>query len=107
MWMNEWDIEEALHRLNTDETPNLYAGAVAVDALRRWTNRNSDGWHIWNKPSRAAASLQTLLHDADRYTPVDITDADLSKALRPVKSFLTRHGVDHTVILPAPAKAAA
>lgn len=98
MWMNEWDIAEALDRFDTPDTPNLHKGAQVVDALREWTNRNSDGWAYWHTPSRAAGSLMTLLHSVDRFDPTDIEKADLTKALRPIKAFLTRHKVDHALI---------
>jgi len=89
-WMNEWDIEEALRRFKNPETPNLYDGAMVLDRLAAFTNRNSDGWHVWNVPSNAAKNLQTLLTSVDRWEPVDVTEAEIDKALRPIKAFYTR-----------------
>lgn len=102
-WMNEWDIEDALRRFYPDETPNLATGAQVVATLAHWTNQNSDGWCYWQKPSRAASSLMTLLEAARRPNyngdMVDITAAQLAKVLRPIKAFLTRQGVPYDVIL--------
>lgn len=107
-WMNEYEVEDALRRWSPGETPNLAAGAQILDSLRGWANRNSDGWVYWPKPSRAAASLQTLLQagearERNRYTngeqPRDATAAELKKALSPIKAFLTRQGVDHDLVL--------
>jgi len=106
-WMNEWEIEEIVERFDASETPNLAAGAHALQALEYWTNRNSDGWPYWQKPSRAAVRLMTLLNDEKRdpalsgrrdYDPSDVTKAELAKALTPIKSFLTRQGVAHTLL---------
>ncbi|MGV8972213.1 MAG: hypothetical protein ACOH10_07810 [Rhodoglobus sp.] len=106
MFMNEWDIENALRRFNTGETPNLAAGARTLSALAEWTNRNSDGWAYWPKPCRAAKSLMTLLEAAEAAQRrgwsygdfTDVTAADLAKALRPIKAFLTRQGVSYDVL---------
>lgn len=94
MWMNEYDVQDAVNRFGQAETPNLATGAQALYDLMNWTNRNSDGWPYWNKPSRAAKSLMEMLHAADRFDPQDVTAADLAKALRPVKAFLTRQKAD-------------
>ena len=98
LFMNDWEIENALRRFNSDQTPNLAAGARALAALADWTNRNSDGWAYWPKPCRAAKSLQTLLQSVDRFDPADVSAADLNKALRPIKAFLTRQGVSYDVL---------
>ena len=89
-WMNEWDVEDAVRRFNYANTPNLAEGARVLDNLVRWTNRNSDGWPYWRKPSRAASQLMGLLEGVDRYDPDDITAAQLKKALAPIKAFFTR-----------------
>lgn len=96
--MNEWDIEDAVRRFNPAETPNLATGARILFALAKWTNDNSDGWCYWPKPSRAASSLMAVLESADRYDPVDVTAAELAKALRPIKAFLTRNGGAHDLL---------
>jgi hypothetical protein len=109
MWMNEWEVEDAVERF-TDETPNLHRGVGILSRLMRWTNNNSDGWPYWQKPSNAAGKLMDHLHAAMRsYAVKDITEAELKKALSPIKAFLTKQGVDHALILeeppPAPRRA--
>jgi hypothetical protein len=96
MWMNEYEVAQAI--FNFHDTPNLLQGALVLDKLTIWTNRNSDGWPYWQKPARAAKSLMALLQGADRFNPVDISEADLKKALSPIKAFLTRQGVDHAQV---------
>ena len=99
MWMNEWDVQDMRLRLHdTDNCPNLRDGADTLFRLMAWTNQNSDGWPYWQKPARAAARLMDLLQAADRFDPQDCTEAELKKAYTPIKSFLTRQGVDHPVV---------
>ena len=109
MWMNEYDVDEAVRLFDANEVPNLARGATTLANLVRWTNSNSDGWPYWSKPSNAAKSLQTMLsdrtyaarfgHDRQGRPLSDVTKPELDKALRPVKAFLTRQGVDHDMIL--------
>lgn len=90
LYMNSYEIEEAVLRFGRGDTPNLQQAALILERLRGWTNRNSDGWAYWPKPCRAAKRLQELLQEVDRYRPVDCTEAELAAALRPIKAFLTR-----------------
>lgn len=93
-WMNEWDIEEAIRKFKKPETPNLYDGITIIDKLAAWTNHYSDGWHSWPKPSNAANSLMELLQRKDPSRPWaekgDVTEAEIDKAVAPIKAFLTR-----------------
>lgn len=101
MWMNEWDIERALDTFSETDTPNLLYGAQVLDKLREWTDSNSDGWAFWPKPAKAASRLSGILYDAlvkEMHGLTDITDQELRSACRPVKAFLTRHGVSHCEI---------
>jgi hypothetical protein len=107
MWMNEYEVEEALARFDEEQTPNLYKGAVQLERLVAWVNSNSDGWPYWNPPARAANRLMERLHEADienrRGREVtDLTDAELKTLLRPVKTFLTKRGEDAEKILNPP-----
>lgn len=102
-WMNEWEIDQAGAWL-TEDQPNLIRVANALVRLKDWTNANSDGWPYWRKPAQAAAKLMDLLHAAEvTYwrggTVPDITTQDVTKALRPVKAFLTREGADWAEVL--------
>lgn len=97
MWMNEYDIEEALNR--TPEGTNLERGARVLYCLKNWTNENSDGWPYWKKPSNAAKKLMDILDTAsrNRYAE-DCSEAELKAAFTPIKSFLTRQEVPHSII---------
>lgn len=103
-WMNEYDIEEALRFTAIHELPNLRRGAEVLSKLKDWTNSHSDGWPYWQKPAKAADRLMVLLQAATTAYHLggdreDITQAALNKALVPIKSFLTRQGVDHAEVL--------
>lgn len=98
LFMNEHDVEGALRLFNDVDTPNLYRAAESLALLVDWTNSHSDGWAYWPKPCRAAKGLQQLLQDGitayRRGAEQDCTEADLKKALVPVRAFLTRQGAD-------------
>lgn len=98
-FMNEYDIEDAVRAFTPEEFPNNAKGARVLQNLMRWTNRNSDGWPYWSKPSKAAAKLQDILPSPYHYDAEDITDAELKKALTPIKRFLTTQGVPHEEVL--------
>ena len=96
MWLNEYDVEEAARKGAYEvERPNLRRATEVLLELVEWTNSNSDGWPYWQKPSKASAKLQELVHA--RYfgawnarQDADITDAELKAALTPIKAFHTR-----------------
>lgn len=102
-WMNEYEIEDALRMTAVEEVANLRKGAETLNRLKDWTNRNSDGWPYWSKPAKAAEKLMTALSAAQtasfRGGVEDLTDAELKKLLTPIKSFLTRQGVDHSEVI--------
>ncbi len=104
MWLNEYEVDDAQHRFDPDDTPNLLRAARILRRLVQWTNHNSDGWPYWQKPAKAAGQLMELIYRADRFDPQDVTEAELSKALRPIKAFLTRQGVQHDAILSEPVR---
>lgn len=103
-WMNEYEIEDALRLFAREEKPNLRRGAETLSNLKEWTNSNSDGWPYWSKPAKAATRLMDELVQATSsirtfHEVKDLTDAELRKALTPIKAFLTRQGVDHSEVI--------
>lgn len=95
-FMNDYDIASARSRFGRGVTPNRLALAIVVDNLAEETNLVSDGWAYWTKPVRAAAKAIELIESTaypeyERRQHEDITDAELAAAVRPIKSFLTRH----------------
>lgn len=103
-FMNEYDIEEALRFTAVNELPTLRKGAEALSNLKNWTNSHSDGWPYWQKPVRSAnklmEALETARNSSYRGEEVkDLTDAELKRALSPIKAFLTREGVSHDEVL--------
>lgn len=107
LFMNEYEIEDALRRVDPDHEPVLAEAVVVLANLAAWTNANSDGWAYWPKPCNAAKGLQQAIQDHQRWERseyqrprqgAEITAASLKKALSPIKAFLTRQGVDHAVL---------
>lgn len=101
-FMNDYDLDNARLRFTRSSTPNRLALVMVVDLLREWTNSHSDGWAYWPKPVRAAQRAIELIEsrtsrENDEQERVDITDAEMVAAVRPIKSFLTRQGVDKRV----------
>ena len=96
-YWNDYDIAQQYRRCVN--SPNLLVAVQTVDRLRMWTNRNSDGWAYWPKPVRAARKAMELVDSGDHWDFDDVTEAELKRALVPIKSFLTRHGVDHDEVL--------
>jgi hypothetical protein len=103
LFMNEYDVADAKRRYA--EHPVLGPATTTLANLVEWTNANSDGWPYWSKPCRAAKALQRLIQgdpptswrDDER---VDATPEKLRLALRPIKSFRTRHGASFDIVEP-------
>lgn len=106
LFMNECDVQEAAERYA--EHPVLGPATRTLVNLVEWTNRNSDGWPYWSKPCRAAERLQRLIEGDDHprgragarfdLKREDATVVAYRKALRPIKSFRTRHGADFDIV---------
>lgn len=105
-WLNEHEIDRLVQELDPTETPNLALGARRLRRLAYWANTNSDGWHVWPLPGRAAGKLQELLTEKarglNRFDPRDCTDRELVVATAPIKAFLTKRHVDHAEIIDDP-----
>jgi hypothetical protein len=104
MFMNEWDVENAVRRYSDDaDLPNLGTAARTLSALVDYVNSHSDGWPYWTAAQRAAKGLTDALqsaNDADRRGEVpDMSKAALVKALASVKRFLTKNSVEHAQVL--------
>lgn len=97
-FMNTYEIEDAARRYDPATYRHLAIGVLVLARLVNWANRNSDGWAYWPKPTRAANRLIELIQGVDRFDPEDVTATDLKRACVPIKSFLTRQGVDHAEI---------
>ena len=98
-YWNEYDIVQQERRARNNHCPNRLEGVDVVARLKDWADRNSDGWAYWPKPVRAAKNLMVLVESGDHWVCDDVTETELKRALVPVKSFLTRHGVEHSEVL--------
>jgi hypothetical protein len=97
-FMNDYDLEYARIRFTRSAKPNRLALVMAVDHLREWADTHSDGWAYWPKPCRAAEQAIRLIESTtseanDEQERVDITEAQMLAAVRPIKAFLTRQKV--------------
>lgn len=91
MWMNEAEIEYAASQRH--ECRNVRKGVNLLLRLMQAVNRQSDGWHSWPAPGKSAEGLMTLLQSKGNLqhgTHDTITDAELKKAVGPIKSMVTR-----------------
>lgn len=95
MFMNEYEIREARERWSTSDHPVMKPATRALYAFMQTVNDNSDGWPYWRPASKAATKLMALV-DGDRFDDerVDATPKALRAALTPIKSFLTRKGLE-------------
>ena len=103
MYMNQWDIEEAVeqHRRH----PVLGKAARFLQAFAREVDAHSDGWMYWRQPVNAARQLIALLQPYRYQRPFDKplpepTERDYVKALAPIKSFMTRRGLAAGMTMP-------
>ena len=85
LYMNAKDIQQAIHRYA--EHPVLGPAARFLDEFREEVNQHSDGWAYWTLPCRAAKRLQEMILGTRPATLVEF-----HKALRPIRSFMTRRG---------------
>ena len=100
MWMNEWDVEEAVDFWQ--KHPTLGPATQTLQNLVNIVNRNSDGWPYWQKPSRAANKLRERIDPATNTKRGwgvhrgsefhDPTAAEVRKTYTPIKAFITGMG---------------
>lgn len=88
LYMNQGEIEMAFHRFPTG---SVKSKAVKILIAHMETvNENSDGWAYWKAPVNAAKRLMELIQGPN--TVSELTQAECLKlALRPLKSFYTKH----------------
>ena len=104
-YLNEFEVEDAERVFHLEGHPNLYRGAQIVHELMDYADANSDGWHVWKAPRKAADRLiETVDYGRREHLHGrlfgDIREEQLNSLLRPVKAFLTREKVDYRADLP-------
>lgn len=100
-YMNDYDIARAAS--HHADHPILGPAVETLQNLVDWTNSHSDGWAYWPKPCRAACKLITLIDGDGTWFYLygdrdDVTAEAYRAALRPLKSFRTRHGADFDIV---------
>lgn len=94
-FMNEYDI--AYRRTQYSSHPILGPATRTLQNLSIAANRNSDGWAYWPKPARAAAKLMEMIERDGTRDRDDVTVAEYRAALKPIKAFRTRSGIDFEI----------
>jgi hypothetical protein len=94
MWMNESEIDEALHIVQR-HAPEFAPYVKYLSDWRDTINQNSDGWAYWKAGIRCASNLMDLverlmsaLRERGKTAP---TAKEFDRALTPIKSCATRH----------------
>ena len=88
--MGQHEIEQSAAAKH--KCPNVQKGLKLLLALVHAVNSQSDGWAYWAAPSNSCLRLITLLKSTGRLTmgsQLAITDADLKKAVAPIRSMVT------------------
>jgi hypothetical protein len=94
MWMNGPEVEWAAQRLAGHST--LGPASKFLNMLMDSVNAQSDGWHSWPAPGRAASKLQDLIQQhttngcAYPKDPDQPTMAEVRKTITPIKSMVTK-----------------
>lgn len=105
--MNQWEVEEARDLIaQLTEVPRLQLASRMMVRLVGWVNSNSDGWPYWALPSKASSLLQDKLSSVRaeyiRGEVVDLTQAQLTSLIKPIRSFLTNRDADPDKVLNDP-----
>lgn len=91
-WANRMDIDRYLEEFSAN--PVLGPAARFLKAYQETIDSVSDGWPYWSAGTRPAGDLCKLLADAQlanlRHDGIDATAADVAKAIRRVRAFMTR-----------------
>jgi hypothetical protein len=85
LFMNEWEIDEAVHRHRGH--PVLSRATRFLSEFRNEVNSHSDGWPYWPLPAHAAKQLMALIRH-----PETVDEDRFRVALAPIRSFYTRRG---------------
>lgn len=98
LYMNEYDLHMARQRFTHATCPNRLALVMVVDHLKDWCDDWGDGWAYWPAAPRAAKQAMLLIKSTtnaqDRLQEThDISDAEVRRAVAPIKAFLTRQKV--------------
>jgi hypothetical protein len=101
-WMNEAEIDHAVERYQRH--PVLGPATRILSEYRHIVNANSDGWPYWAPAGRAASKLMALIESArgdfGRQAET-VTEAQLKKALVPLKAFCTKRKLPFPQLTPS------
>lgn len=87
LYMNGSEIAESKERLASH--PILSRATNFLACYKEEVDNHSDGWAYWSAPVKAARKLQELVQTRGT---VPVTEAQLTSAISPIRSFYTRIG---------------
>ena len=99
LYMNDSDVHYATQRIAQirDEASRtvLTKAVTLLTDLIELANSVSDGWAYWKAPCKSAKKLQELIQaglpsNQNNFTAPATTEAQLKKAVSPIKAFMTR-----------------
>lgn len=92
MYMNEYEINDAVDRFRHLTNPIPLRAAKFLAAFRDEVNSHSDGWAYWNAPVNSARKLMELCSLRDWMHAARMTEEEYKTALTPIKRFYTTKG---------------
>jgi hypothetical protein len=102
MFMNECEIDSAAERYRAH--PVLGRATRLLAAYRDEVNRKSDGWPYWG--SKCADKLMDLIYSSHPWASNrEPTEAEVRRAIGPIKSFCTKKGLDFAAVQAAAGEA--
>ena len=84
LYMNDYDIAVAYSKCNSN--PIMLRAVRFLDRFKDEVDAHSDGWAYWKLPVQAARQLMELIQSGRA------TEAQLNKAMAPIRRFYTMHG---------------
>lgn len=92
MWMNEYDIDDAVDQIQHPK--HLHRGALFLQAFKDLINSISDGWPYWSYGTKCSKNLQTITSEASwpshRVEHAAASPEAVHKACQKVRTFLKR-----------------
>ncbi len=89
MFISSDDIEFFYEYHRKCSCLNFRKGITLLYRLEQAVNDQSDGWAYWKAPRVAATKLVELLKTGADQDPVTISEADLRKAVSPIRRMVT------------------
>lgn len=87
MWMNEYEIQDAVQRISSP--PSFVEGAYFLSRFCDLINSISDGWPYWSYGTKCSDDLQNLIGQV-RHPNNPVDTRKVKPAIKKVLTFLKR-----------------